>query len=158
MAGALAAGDAGAGDPRQQQPMQQPAAGEQAGPASKAPAIGAASGPEDRERAEPAHNIKTEIHAQHQEVALGKVDDAHDPEDQPEADAHQAVDGADQQPGDERLNKILDADGEAHRPPPRQTGRTRAWRLRPALSFTAPCGIEIVERDDARLVCRRRRR
>ncbi len=61
--------------------------------------------------------IQSEIHADHQELALGEVDDPHDAEDQTKADAHQRIDAADQQPGDERLQHILDdARGIHHAP------------------------------------------
>ena len=52
---------------------------------------------------ERGEKIERRIHAKHHEIAMGEVDDAHDAEDQPEPDAHQAVDGADQKPGGQCL-------------------------------------------------------
>ena len=68
------------------------------GPASIAATKGATIGPEDPERGEPADKIDADIHAQHQQLALREVDDLHDAEDQAEADAHQSVDAADDEP------------------------------------------------------------
>jgi hypothetical protein len=50
--------------------------------------------------------IVGEVHPQHHEVALGEVDDPHDAEDQREADAHERVDAAHEQPRDEVLQEL----------------------------------------------------
>ena len=63
--------------------------------------------------AQRGEEIERRIHAEHHEVALGEIDDAHDAEDQPEADAHQAVDRADQKPGGQRLQKTFQCLGHA---------------------------------------------
>src|SRR5258705_12901940 len=57
--------------------------------------------------AERREAIKCRVHAEHHEVAMGEVDDPHDSENQSEADAHQAVDRADQQAGKQRLQKAF---------------------------------------------------
>ena len=49
------------------------------------------------------------------QLALGEIDDLHDAEDQPEADAHQAVDAADGDAGGERVQHVLDENFEIHR-------------------------------------------
>jgi len=45
------------------------------------------------------------------------VDDAHDAEDHGQADAHQAVDGAEQDAGHQRLQEVLGENGKGHWPP-----------------------------------------
>lgn len=60
-----------------------------------------------RAEAEPGAHIKRTVHAQHEELALGEVDDAHQTEDQPESDTHQSVDRADQEPGNDRLHQVF---------------------------------------------------
>ncbi len=76
------------------------------GPASAAPTIGADIGAEEREHAEARHQIIRRIHAEHHEVAMGEIHDAHHAEDDAEANAHQAVGAADQQAGRHRLEEI----------------------------------------------------
>jgi hypothetical protein len=46
--------------------------------------------------AERGEEIKRRVHAEHHEIALGEIDDPHDTKNQPEPDAHQAVDRANQ--------------------------------------------------------------
>ena len=57
--------------------------------------------------AERGQEIERRIHAEHHEIALGEIDHPHDAEDQPEPDAHQAVDRADQEAGGQRLQKTF---------------------------------------------------
>ena len=45
-----------------------------------------------------------EVHGEHQEFAVGEVDHVHDPEDQSEADAHQGINPAHEEPADEGLS------------------------------------------------------
>ena len=59
--------------------------------------------------------IEAGEHAQHEELALGEVDDAHDAEDEPEADAHQTVDGTDRDARGNRVQHVLDEDFQVHR-------------------------------------------
>src|SRR2546422_7112715 len=49
-----------------------------------------------------------EVHPQHHEVALREVDDAHDPEDQGQADAHERVDAAHEQARHHVLREVAD--------------------------------------------------
>src|SRR5262249_46400943 len=64
------------------------------------------------------------VHREHQELAVGEVDDAQHAEDQRQADAHERVDAADEQTGDDQLS-----DG-CHRPRSRRDGNARAARQR----------------------------
>ena len=73
--------------------------------------------------AERGEEIERRIHAEHHEIALGEVDDPHDAEDQPEPDAHQAIDRADQKPGGQGLQKTFQCLG--HRSP--RAGRGVRW-------------------------------
>ena len=43
------------------------------------------------------------VHRQHQKVAMGEVDDAHDAESQRQSDADEAIDSAEQDAGHDRL-------------------------------------------------------
>ena len=70
---------------------------------------------EEGERFASGDQIEAGEHAQHEELALGEVDDAHDPEDEPEADAHQAVDGADRDARGDRVQHVLEEDFQVHR-------------------------------------------
>ena len=58
--------------------------------------------------AEPGGAEPGQVHRPHHEVAVGEVHDAHHAEDQREADRHQAVDAAEEQAADHRLD---DEDG-----------------------------------------------
>ena len=91
--------------------------------------IGAIDPAEDHLQAERAEQVERSVHAEHHEIALREIDDAHDAEYQREADAHQPVDHADQQPGDEGLKDILDHGG--------------GHRKRIPLSFRKPAGDEV---------------
>ena len=71
--------------------------------------------PEEREHPAAGDQVEAREHPQHQELALGEVDDAHDAEDEAEADAHQAVDGADGDTGGDRVQDVLDQDFQVHR-------------------------------------------
>ena len=62
---------------------------------------------EGRLHAEGGEEIERGIHAKHHEIALGEIDDAHHAEDQPEPDAHQAVDRTDQEAGGQRLQEAF---------------------------------------------------
>ena len=80
-------------------------------PAPGRPAGCATNGPngvaERGLHAERGEEIERRIHAEHHEIALGEIDHPHDAEDQPEPDAHQAVDRADQKAGGQRLQKTF---------------------------------------------------
>ena len=67
-----------------------------------------------KETAEGGDQVEAQEHAQHQQLALGEVDDLHDPEDQPEPDAHEAVEAADDETGGEGIHQVLDQ-GVVHR-------------------------------------------
>ena len=84
------------------------------GPASKAPTNGPDIRPQKRQHAAAGDQIQAGEHAQHQQLALGEVDDPHDAEDQPEADAHQSVDAADRDARGERVQHVLDENLEVH--------------------------------------------
>lgn len=93
---------------REKHAMQQPAAGKECGPREERPHIGRRHRTQESESAEDGDEIEGEIHAQHEEIALGKIDDAHHAEDEAEPDAHQAVDAAEENPRRQRLQKRLD--------------------------------------------------
>ena len=59
------------------------------------------------ERADAEHrpHHERDIHAEHDEIAMGEVDDVHHAPDQGEAGREQRVDGAEQQPADDHLNE-----------------------------------------------------
>ena len=71
-------------------------------------------GTEKREHAGAGDQVQAGVHAQHQQFALSEIDDAHDAEDQPEADAHQAINAANGDTGSERVQRVLDEDFEVH--------------------------------------------
>jgi hypothetical protein len=64
------------------------------------------------------------VHRKHQELAMGEIDDAQHAEDQRQADAHERVDAADEQAGEDEL-----PDG-CHRSRSRRDGSERAARER----------------------------
>ena len=70
---------------------------------------------ENRVRSEQAERVIGDVHTEHHEVALRKIDDAHDAEDQTQPDAHQAIQRAGEQAGSERLQEILRKLGGIHR-------------------------------------------
>src|SRR5262249_22142557 len=53
--------------------------------------------PKRRLNAERREQIERGVHAEHHEIAMGEIDDAHHAEDQAEPDAHQAIDRADEE-------------------------------------------------------------
>src|SRR6266508_5563177 len=108
MAFALDARDVDPGDPRDEKAVESVARDEQRRSGQQRAGVRADQRSEKRQRAEAGDEIEGEIHAKHQELALGEVDDPHHAEDDAEPDAHQAVDGADQNAGDERLKENLD--------------------------------------------------
>jgi len=77
---------------------------------------------QEPQQVEGRDDVEGEIHAEHQEFALGEIDDAHDAEDDPEPDAHQAVDRSQQNACRERLEKNL------HEIAERRHCRTMRWR------------------------------
>src|SRR5262249_34941163 len=70
---------------------------------------------QERQRLAARDEIEAREHAQHEELALGEVDDAHDAEDEPEADAHETVDAADRDARGDRVQNIFDQDFKVHR-------------------------------------------
>ena len=103
-----------AGDARDQELMQQRAAGENDRPSQQ----GADERPDVRaeecENAAAGDEIQAGEHAQHQQLALGEVDDSHDAENQPEADAHQSVDAADRDARGKRVQHVLNENLKVH--------------------------------------------
>src|SRR5215471_16287819 len=81
-------------------------------PSSSEPAVRSPETREMRNLCRSAPPAKTMGAAQ---LALGEVDDAHDAEDEAEADAHQTVDGADRDARGDRVQHVLDQDFEIHR-------------------------------------------
>jgi hypothetical protein len=71
-----------------------------------------------RAEPKPGAHIKRTVHAEHQELALGEVDDPHEAKDQPEAYAHQAVNRADQKTCNDCLQQVLEKDNGTHRQRP----------------------------------------
>ena len=61
---------------------------------------------EKTEDSETGGQVEGGIHADHQKVALGEIDDPHRAEDDPQPDAHQGIGSADQDARGERLQKI----------------------------------------------------
>ena len=104
-----------AGNAADQEFVQQGAADEHDRPGAERADERADIGAEEGEHAAAGDQIEAGEHAQHEQLALGEVDDPHDAEDQPEADAHQAVDAADGDAGGERVQHVLDQDFEVHR-------------------------------------------
>ena len=85
--------------------MQQIGADEQRRPGKQRADIGRDDRPQEGERAEAGDEVEGEIHAQHEEIPLGEIDDPHHPEDETEAYAHQAIDAADKGARRQRLQK-----------------------------------------------------
>src|SRR5262249_44681899 len=73
--------------------------------------------------------IQAGIHAKHQQLALGEVDNAHDAEDQPEPDAHQPVDTADRHAGGDGVQRVLDEDFEVERLSCASLARLSYWLM-----------------------------
>ena len=104
----MRAGGAQAGDAGDEEFVQQGAAGEDDGSGEQGADEGADIGAEEGEDAAAGDEVEAGEHAEHQQLALGEIDDAHDAEDEPEADAHQAVDTADGDARGERVQHVLD--------------------------------------------------
>ena len=68
-------------------------------------------GTEKRQHAVPGRQVERGVHAEHQEIALGEIDDPHRAEDDAEPDAHQRIGAADQDAGRERLQKSISSNG-----------------------------------------------
>ena len=96
--------------------MEQVAAHEEGGPREDGAHERGRGRAEEGERSPHAHEIEGEIHAQHEEIALGEVDHPHHPEDEAEAHAHEPVDAAEEDAGDEGFEKSLGEDSEAAHP------------------------------------------
>ena len=123
---ALGAGDVHPGDAGDEKAMQHVADDEQRRSREQRTGVGADHGPEPRQNAEGGDEIEGEIHAQHQKLALGEIDDPHHAEDDAQADAHQPVDRPDQDPGGERLEKNLEEGSErAHVPRAQEASSSR---------------------------------
>src|SRR5581483_9156080 len=88
--------------------MQQPADGEHDRPGQRGAGDRTRIRTKKGEDAKPRHQIISDVHAEHHEVAMCEIHHAHDAEDDTEADAHQAVSAADEQPGGEGLEEIDD--------------------------------------------------
>ena len=120
MALALERGGARAGHARDQRLVDQEAEREQHRRREQDRDIGPDDAAERRLHAQEREGVEGDVHAEHHEVALGEVDHPHDAEDHREADAHQAVDRADQGARGERLQEALEQDlGVAHGAPSR---------------------------------------
>src|SRR6185369_10180873 len=104
-----------AGHTRDQELVQERATGKEQGTgtdrADEWPPIRA----EEGQRSAPGDQIVTGEHAQHEELALGEVDDPHDAEDESEADAHETVDATDRDARGDRVQHVLDQDFQIHR-------------------------------------------
>ena len=94
--------------------MQQRAAREDDGTGQQGADEGADIGPEECQHAAAGDQIQAGEHAQHQQFALGEVDDPHDTEDQSEADAHQPIDAAYRDACGECVQHVLDENFEVH--------------------------------------------
>ena len=99
---------AGAGDARDQVAVQQPADAEHDRPGQRGAGDRTDIRAEKGEDAEASHQIISDVHAEHHEVALREIHHAHDAKDDAEADAHQAVGAADEQAGGQRLKEVDD--------------------------------------------------
>ena len=103
-----------AGHARDQELVQQRTAREHDGTGQQGPHEGADIRPQEHQHTAAGDQIEAGEHPKHQQFALSEVDDPHDTEDQPEADAHQSVDAA---YGDARgkcVQHVLDENLEVH--------------------------------------------
>ena len=100
-------GGAGAADVGDEDQVDEIAHDEHQWPGEDRRNIGSECRAEDRLNAERAEKIKCGVHAEHHEVALREIDDAHDAEYQGQADAHEPVKCADEKPGREGLKYIF---------------------------------------------------
>src|SRR5262249_22155942 len=110
------------------------------------------------------------IHAEHEEFAMGEVDHPQHAEDQREPDAHQRVDAADENAGEDELAER----GHGARPPvwptPELSSRTPSEREAPSEAIRDPCSLVLpiahcretwvpalaplaLGRDDSRRIC-----
>ena len=90
---------------------------------------------EQRADAELGKDEQCSVHPEHEEFALGEVDDPHHAENQGEADAHQPVHAAQDETGVKGLQRVLDDDGDGGTHALASPGRTT---IRPG---TLPCSI-----------------
>jgi len=109
---ALGSGDADAGHARNQEAVKHVADGEQRRARKQRAGIGTGDWPQEPQHVEADDEVEGEVHAEHQELALSEIDDAHHAEDDSKADAHQAVNCPDQEASDERLEKNFDESSE----------------------------------------------
>ena len=65
-------------------------------------------GAEELANPKEAEEIEGAVHADHHQIALAEVDDAHDAEDDAEADAHQSVETTKKQSRRQRLQEVLE--------------------------------------------------
>ena len=126
-----------AGHARDQELVQQRAAREHDGTGQHRADEGADIRAEERQHAAAGDQIEAGEHAQHQQFALGEVDDPHDAEDQPEADAHQSVDAADRDARGQRVQHVLDENLEVHLVSAASRTRLPAWAA--SVSCTCNC-------------------
>ena len=101
------AGGAQPGHARDQEFVQQRATGEHDRSGQQRADERADIRAKERQHAAAGDQIQAGEHAQHQQLALGEVDDLHDAEDQPEPDAHQSVDAADRDARGKRVQHVL---------------------------------------------------
>jgi hypothetical protein len=99
-------GNAGPGHPRHDKAVHQPSDREDDRPGEKGRYDRPGIGTEKCQHPVSRRQIERGVHAQHQEIALGEIDDAHRAEDDVEPDAHQGIGAADQNAGRERLPEI----------------------------------------------------
>ena len=95
-------------DMRDQEPVQKPTEDEHDRAGDRRRDDRAGVGSEKNQHPEAGHQVIGDVHAEHHEVALGEVHDAHDAEDDAEPDAHQAIGAADQQARRHGLEEIDD--------------------------------------------------
>ena len=87
--------------------MQQPPQPEDQRPGQERGDDRSAIGAEKRQHAKPRRQIEGRVHAEHQEIALGEIDDPHRAKDDAEPDAHQRIGATDQDSGRKRLEEII---------------------------------------------------
>ena len=94
--------------------MQQRATGEHDRPSAQRADERSNIGAQECQNAAARDQIEAGEHAEHQQLALGKIYDLHDAEDQPEPDAHQAIDAADGYARGERVHHVLNENFQVH--------------------------------------------
>ncbi len=82
------------------------------------------NGREDRIEMQRGEQDEGRVHRQHGELAMGEIDDAHDPEDDGKPERHQAVDEA----GQHALDEDFEVEGKGHS----VKGAERGLAIRPA--------------------------